>query len=63
MAEEPNDGTRQRKTISTYDITTLDNPDNSGLLITQVQLRGENYDELARSLRTAFENEEEILLY
>jgi len=37
MAEEPNDGTCQRKTISPYDITTLDNP---GLLITQVQLKG-----------------------
>jgi len=36
------DGTSQRKTISPYDITTLDNP---GLLITQVQLKGKNYDE------------------
>lgn len=40
----------QRKTISPYDITSLDNP---GLLITQVQLKGENYDEWARSFRTA----------
>ena len=45
-----NDGTSQRKTISPYDITILDNP---GLLITQVQLKGENYDEWARSVRTA----------
>jgi len=36
MAEEPNDGDRQRKTISTYDITTLDNLDH---LIMQVQLK------------------------
>ena len=39
-----------RKTISPYDITSSDNP---GSLITQVQLKGENYDEWARSLRTA----------
>ena len=44
------EGTSQRKTISPYDITTLDNP---GLLITQVQLKGENYDERARSVHTA----------
>ncbi|KAF7839822.1 retrovirus-related Pol polyprotein from transposon TNT 1-94 [Senna tora] len=49
------DGTKsevpsQRKTISPCDITSLDNP---GLLITQVQLRGENYDEWACSVRTA----------
>jgi len=37
MAEEPNDGNRQRKTISPYDITTLDNPSH---LIMQVQLKG-----------------------
>ncbi|GJT64366.1 retrovirus-related pol polyprotein from transposon TNT 1-94 [Tanacetum coccineum] len=40
----------QRKTISPYDITANDNP---GSLITQVQLKGENYDEWARSLPTA----------
>jgi len=44
------DGPSQRRTISPYDITSLDNP---GLLITQVQLKGENYDEWARSIRTA----------
>jgi transposase InsO family protein len=44
------DGNSKRKTISPYDITSLDNP---GLLITQVQLKGENYDEWSRSLRTA----------
>jgi len=49
MAEESNDDTRQQKTISPYDTTTLDNP---GLLITQVQLKDKNYDEWARSLRT-----------
>jgi len=51
------DGTYQRKTISPYDITTLDNP---GLLITQVQLKGENYDEWARSVCTCFKSKEEI---
>jgi len=49
MTEELNDDNRQRKTISLYDITTFD---NLGLLIIQVQLKGENYDEWARSVRT-----------
>ncbi|GMJ15242.1 hypothetical protein like AT1G21280 [Hibiscus trionum] len=40
----------QRKTISPYDITSSDNPES---LITQIQLKGENYDEWARSLRIA----------
>ncbi|KAF7802906.1 retrovirus-related Pol polyprotein from transposon TNT 1-94 [Senna tora] len=40
----------QRKTISPYDLTSLDNP---GLAITQVQLRGENYDEWAQAVKTA----------
>lgn len=44
------DGVLIRKTISPYDITSNDNP---GSLITHVQLKGENYDEWARSLRTA----------
>lgn len=35
--------------ISPYDITYLDNP---GLSITQVQLKGDNYDEWAYSFRT-----------
>ena len=39
-----------RKTISPYDITSNDNP---GSLLTHVQLKGENYDEWARALRTA----------
>ena len=38
-----------RQTISPYDITSND---NLGILLTQVQLKGENYDEQARSLRT-----------
>jgi len=42
----PEDGFSQQKTLSAYDITSLDNP---GLSITQVQLRGENYDEWAHS--------------
>ena len=33
-----------RKTISPYDITSLDNP---GFTITQVQLKGDNYEEWA----------------
>ena len=37
MVEESNDDNHQHKTISRYDITTLDNP---GLLIMQVQLKG-----------------------
>ncbi|GJY96081.1 retrovirus-related pol polyprotein from transposon TNT 1-94 [Tanacetum coccineum] len=41
---------QQRKSISPYDITTLDNP---GLVITQVQLKGDNYGEWSRSFRTA----------
>ena len=44
------DGPPQRRTISPYDITSFENP---GLLITQLQLKGENYDEWARSIRTA----------
>ncbi|KAF9682405.1 hypothetical protein SADUNF_Sadunf05G0105600 [Salix dunnii] len=39
----------QRKTISPYDITSLDNP---GFTITQVQLKGDNYEEWARSIKT-----------
>jgi len=39
-----------RKIISPYDITSLDNP---GLSITQVQLKEDNYNEWARSIRTA----------
>jgi len=44
------DGLPQRKIISPYDITSLDNP---GLLITQVQLKGADYDEWDHSFRTA----------
>lgn len=44
-----NDGVIQRKTISPYDITASD---NLGSLITQIQLKDENYDEWARSLQT-----------
>ncbi|KAK2976865.1 hypothetical protein RJ640_009316 [Escallonia rubra] len=50
MAEDDGKDTTQRKTISPYDLTTNDNP---GIIITQVQLKGENYDEWARSIRTA----------
>jgi len=41
MAEEPNE--RQWKTISPYDITTLD---NSGHLIMQVQLKGHSIEKM-----------------
>uniref|UniRef100_A0A151UEU7 Retrotransposon Copia-like N-terminal domain-containing protein n=1 Tax=Cajanus cajan TaxID=3821 RepID=A0A151UEU7_CAJCA len=44
------EGTIIRKTISPYDITSNDNP---GSLITQVKLKGKNYDEWARSIRSA----------
>ncbi|KAF9677048.1 hypothetical protein SADUNF_Sadunf08G0067100 [Salix dunnii] len=53
MAENTTDSSatkEQRKTISPYDITSLDNP---GFTITQVQLKGDNYEEWARSIRTA----------
>jgi len=46
MAEEPNDGNRQRKTISPYDLTTLDNP---GHLIIQVQLKGHSTEKMTGS--------------
>ncbi|KAF7804151.1 retrovirus-related Pol polyprotein from transposon TNT 1-94 [Senna tora] len=53
MAEEresANATLPQRKTISPYDITSLDNP---GLSITQVQFKGDNYAEWARDVKTA----------
>ena len=42
-------GVMQRKTISLYDVTSSDNP---GSLITQIQLKGETYDEWARFQQT-----------
>ncbi|KAK3028580.1 hypothetical protein RJ639_039271 [Escallonia herrerae] len=50
MAQDDGKDGIQRKTISPYDLTTNDNP---GIIITQVQLKGENYDEWARSIWTA----------
>ena len=50
MGDNNDEKLLQRKTISPYDIIGNDNP---GSLITQVKLKGENYDEWARSLRTA----------
>ncbi|KAK2965325.1 hypothetical protein RJ640_013788 [Escallonia rubra] len=50
MAQDDGKDAIQRKTISPYDLTTNDNP---GIIITQVQLKGENYDEWARSIQTA----------
>jgi hypothetical protein len=39
-----------RKTPSPYDLNSNDNP---GSIITQVQLRGENYDEWSKAMRTS----------
>lgn len=39
-----------KKTLSPYDLNSNDNP---GSIITQVQLRGENYDEWAKAIRTS----------
>ena len=39
-----------KKTPSAYDLNTSDNPEN---IITQVQLKGENYEECARAMRTS----------
>ncbi|GAU34891.1 hypothetical protein TSUD_144220 [Trifolium subterraneum] len=39
-----------KKTPSPYDLNSNDNP---GSIITQVQLRGENYDEWAKAIRTS----------
>ncbi|MCI45174.1 receptor-like serine/threonine kinase, partial [Trifolium medium] len=39
-----------KKTPSPYDLNSNDNP---GSIITQVQLRGENYDEWAKAMRTS----------
>ncbi|XP_070046874.1 uncharacterized protein [Nicotiana tomentosiformis] len=44
------DETNKQKTISPYDITSND---NSGILITHMALKGENYDERTRFIRTA----------
>ncbi|KAK3005701.1 hypothetical protein RJ639_017627 [Escallonia herrerae] len=49
MAQDDGKDTIQRKTISLYDLMTNDNP---GIIITQVHLKGENYDEWVRSIRT-----------
>ncbi|KAK3042288.1 hypothetical protein RJ639_001883 [Escallonia herrerae] len=49
-AEDDGKDATQRKTISPYDLTTNDNP---GIIITQVQLKGKNYDEWAGSIQTA----------
>ncbi|KAF7813981.1 retrovirus-related Pol polyprotein from transposon TNT 1-94 [Senna tora] len=50
VSESVSDNSSQRKTISPYDLTSIDNP---GLSITQVQLIGENYDEWACAVKTA----------
>ncbi|XP_058750910.1 uncharacterized protein LOC131623932 [Vicia villosa] len=44
------DDQSQKKKPSPYDLTSNDNP---GSVITQVQLRGENYDEWARAVKTS----------
>ena len=50
MAANKSVSSETRKTILPYDITSLYNP---GFTITQVQLKGDNYEEWARSFRTA----------
>ena len=42
------EGGGAKKTYSPYDLNASDNPGN---IITQVQLRGENYDEWARAVK------------
>jgi len=42
------EGGDAKKTYSPYDLNASDNPGN---IITQVQLRGENYDEWARAVK------------
>ena len=45
-----NESDGDKKTVSPYLLTSSDNPGN---IITQVQLKGDNYDEWARAIRTA----------
>ena len=40
----------QKRKPSPYDLNSNDNPGN---IITQVQLKGENYDEWARAMKTS----------
>lgn len=47
----------QRKTISPYDLTSTD---NLGIVITPVQLMGENYEEWDRSMRMALQARNEF---
>ena len=47
MIDPPKEG---EKLSNPYSLNSNDNPGN---IITQVQLRGENYDEWARAMRTA----------
>jgi len=49
MASKDGETATLRKTIFPYDITSNNNP---GSLLTQVQLKGENYDEWACALKT-----------
>lgn len=56
MTGNESDGKKEGKdaiarfTTSPYYLSTSDNPGN---IITQVQLKGDNYDEWARAMRTA----------
>ena len=45
------EGGGAKKTYSSYDLNASDNPGN---IITQIQLRGENYDEWARAVKISF---------
>ena len=48
--EDDGGSNSDRKMLTPYALTSNDNPGN---IITQVQLKGENYDEWARAVRTA----------
>ena len=48
--EDDGGSNSDRKMLTPYALTSNDNPGN---IIIQVQLKGENYDEWARAMRTA----------
>ena len=50
--EDDGGSNSDRKMLTPYALTSNDNPGN---IITQVQLKGENYDEWAHAVRTALQ--------
>ena len=50
--EDDGGSNSDRKMLTPYALTSNDNPSN---IITQVQLKGENYDEWAHAVRTALQ--------